>query len=249
MIPAWLWNCPKKGAAGSCLALAGAGSGNRCWEGERNSLPGISSPPGLARGSGGDARRGEGGGCHEEAAEDAGCGETGAAPAFPKLGLLAGPAERASGRNRVGRKRPRRKSTGMRGWNKAGSEHVPEAQTQGVPGSPASRTNHGSSREATAGNWLGELATAAALPGSLSCRLIWAQLSLLSPATTSREFFFFFFQLGPSFKLRGAFLGRAAPFPRAAVGWLCAERAMPGTDPARIQLECCSQSCLEALTE
>lgn len=41
----------------------------------------------------GAARCGKGGGCHEEAAEDAGSGETGAAPAFPKHRLLAGLAD------------------------------------------------------------------------------------------------------------------------------------------------------------
>jgi len=56
----------------------------------------------------------EGGGCHEEAAEDAGSGETGAAPAFPTHRLLAGPAERTTVRNRTGRAQPQRKPTGPR---------------------------------------------------------------------------------------------------------------------------------------
>lgn len=72
--------------------------------------------------------------------------------------------------------------------SKAGSEHVPEAQPSCIQNkAPLSR--HGFSREATAGNWLRDLATTAALPGSLSSRLIWAQLSLLSLAPTSIGFF------------------------------------------------------------
>lgn len=110
LLPAGLWNCPRKGLQGPARGLlelevaTGAGRGEETPSRTSTVIQGWRAVPG------GDARRGEGGGCHEEAAEGAGSGETGAAPAFPKHGLLAGPAERATGRNRVGRKHPRRKS-------------------------------------------------------------------------------------------------------------------------------------------
>lgn len=160
---------PEKGAAGSC---------KRCWERRRNSPPEIQSHPGLASGT----RRGcQGGGCHEEAAE-----EMQAPGELEQLQHSPGTGSRQDGQSeqeRRGLEKIRRDEEGV--GSEAGSEHVPEARTSSIQDHPLSR--HGSSREATAGNWLRHLA---ALPGSLSSSLIWARLSLLSPpaAKTSTEF-------------------------------------------------------------
>lgn len=156
----------------------------------------------------------EGGGCHEEAAEDAGSRETGAAPALPKQPLLAGLAERATGRNRVGWRRPRSKSSGMRlGCCKrgvrreAGSQHLPEARSSCIQNkTPLPR--HGSSREATGSR---ELAQGPG-HGRRASRPAELNLGPAFPFIPCCYNLHRVSQLGPSFKLQGAFLGRAAAF-------------------------------------
>lgn len=98
-VPSGLRNHLGKGMQGHWGDLCNQEVATRQWVlGEAKELPPVPgwSPTAIQDRQvvpGGAARRGKGGGCHEEAAEDAGCGETGAAPAFPKHRLLAGSAE------------------------------------------------------------------------------------------------------------------------------------------------------------
>lgn len=87
----------RRGLQGHRTGLAEAGGSNKVVGADGGGKNPPPRAPGWGRLAaiqgrrvvpGGDARRWKGGGCHEEAAEDAGSGETGAAPAFPKHRLL-----------------------------------------------------------------------------------------------------------------------------------------------------------------